>query len=67
MIDFVNKVNAFLMKLELWTSQIRTGIYNKFQTLNAHILEQRNTLDSYTRGAILDHLRVKTSSLPEIL
>ena len=29
-LDFVDKVNAFLMKLDLWTSQIRKGIYNQF-------------------------------------
>ena len=54
----MDKVNAFLMKLELWTSQIRKGIYDQFQTLDVHILEKKMPLDSYTKGAILEHLRV---------
>ena len=57
-LDFVDKVNAFLMKLDFWTSQIRKGIYNQFQTLDAHILEKKMTLNSDTKGAILEHLRV---------
>ena len=57
-LDFVNKVNAFSMKLDLCTSQIRKGIYDQFQTLDAHILEKKITLISDTKGAILEHLRV---------
>ena len=56
-LDFVDKVNAFIMKLELWSGQISKGKLDQFHTLNALTTEKKTVLDVETKEVILVHLR----------
>ena len=56
-IDFVDKVNAFIMKLELWSGQISKGKLDQFHTLNELTSEKKIVLDVETKEVILEHLR----------
>ena len=56
-LDFVDKVNAFIMKLELWSSQISKGKLDQFHTLNELTSEKKIVLDVETKEVILEHLR----------
>ena len=80
-LDFVDKVNAFIMKLELWSGQISKGKLDQFHTLNELTSEKKIVLDVETKEVILEHLRAlqkeflsyfqdlkdRTSRLSEIL
>ena len=41
----MDKVNAFIMKLELWSGQISKGKLDQFHTLNALTTEKKTVLD----------------------
>ena len=56
-LDFVDKVNAFIMKLELWSGQISKGKLDQFHTLNELTSEKKIVLDVETKEVILEHLR----------
>ena len=56
-LDIVDKVNAFIMKLELWSGQISKGKLDQFHTLNALTTEKKTVLDVETKEVILVHLR----------
>ena len=56
-LDFVDKVNAIIMKLELWSGQISKGKLDQFHTLNELTSENKIVLDVETKEVILEHLR----------
>ena len=56
-LDFVDKVNVFIMKLELWSGQITKGKLDQFHTLNALTSEKKIVLDVETKEVVLEHLR----------
>ena len=55
-LDFVDKANAFIMKLELWSGQISKGKLDQFHTLN-ELTSEKIVLDVETKEVILEHLR----------
>ena len=66
-LDFVDKVNAFIMKLELWSGQISKRKLDQFHTLNALTTEKKTVLDVETKEVILEHLRVLQKEFCHIL
>lgn len=58
-LDFVDKVNAFMMKFYLWSGQISKGKLDQFHTLNALTTEKKTVLDVETKEVILEHLRAR--------
>ena len=53
----MDKVNAFIMKLELWSGQISKGKLDQFHTLNALTTEKKTVLDVEMEEVILEYLR----------
>ena len=52
----MDKVNAFIMKLELWSGQICKGKLDQFHTLNA-LTSEKTVLYVETKEVIMEHLR----------
>ena len=53
----MDKVNAFIMKLEQWSGQINKGKLDQFHTLNGLTTEKKIVLDVETKEVIVEHLR----------